>query len=69
MHTATHHLIDRIAANHHHDLIRSAAQLKPAANRQPVSDRRRIVTARRRAVLAGAAARPTAQTVLWPCPG
>ena len=46
------------------DLIRSAARSSLAANRQPASDRRRIVTARRRAVLAGAASRPTTQTVL-----
>ncbi len=37
-----HLMADRIAANHHNDLIRSAAQRKLAATRNPASDRRRI---------------------------
>lgn len=38
----TYLLADRIAANHHHDLIHSAVQRNLNANRRPAFDRRRI---------------------------
>ncbi len=38
----TYLLADRMAANHHNDLIRSAAQRNLTTNRHPASDRRRI---------------------------
>jgi hypothetical protein len=68
MNTYTHHLADRIAANHHDDLIRSAAQRELAAGIGTVSTRRRIAlsmfsTRRRRFVSAASLGLSTALAV------